>query len=284
MPGLTQQEKDSRKELLSFARGHYENFPVISFLVPADIRKDVAAIYWFARTADDIADEGNFSEMERLDKLNAFEDRFKQSLSGKYYHNFDKLLHSSIIAHNLTPSYFTDLLSAFKQDVVKKRYSTYPEVLDYCRRSANPVGRLLLELFDIRDRKADEYSDSICTALQLTNFYQDVSVDFRKGRIYFAADEMSAFGVDEKIFEMNEINDNLKLLVKHNIARTENLYLNGKNLLPYLNGRFRFEIKWTIEGGRGILHKIRKNDYNVFLRPELHKLDIIFILMKSLIK
>lgn len=270
--------------VLDFARRHYENFPVISFLVPKEFRTDIAAIYWFARSADDLADEGNFTAGQRLENLAEFETAFHQMLTGESLSAYHEILYNVIKKRNLSTHLFTDLISAFKQDVIKKRYNDYPEVSDYCRRSANPVGRLLLEMFNIRNDEAFLYSDKICTALQLTNFYQDTTQDFMKGRIYFPEDEMRSFGVSEKSFEMNEINDNLIHLVKFNMERTEHLYADGRKLLPFLKGRFRLEIKWTIEGGLSILRKIEKNKYNIFIRPHLSKYDFAGKLIKSLLK
>jgi squalene synthase HpnC len=187
------------KSALEFAKKHYENFPVVSILVPKNLKKHIAIIYWFARTADDFADEGNMSEDERIEKLNDFENSFNDLLNGKFKSPFEQVLHQTIKQKNLTPQLFFDLLKAFKQDVVKKRYNDFAELLYYCKHSANPIGRLILELFDIRNKEAFDYSDKICTALQLTNFYQDIEIDYEKGRIYFAQDEMKQFEVTENI-------------------------------------------------------------------------------------
>ena len=280
---MTRMAERSTK-ILDFAREHYENFPVISFLIPKNLRKDVAIIYWFARTADDLADEGEVTQQARLENLARFEMEFNEMLNGSFKSHFWETLYGTVKSKNLTAFLFSDLLSAFRQDVVKNRYSSFPEVLDYCRRSANPVGRLMLELFDIRKEDAFSFSDKICTALQLTNFYQDVLPDYKKGRIYFAQDEMESSGVTEKLFEIRQINDNLKHLVKFNLDRAENLFDEGRKLLPFLTGRFRLEIKWTIDGGLSIIRKIRKNNYNIFIRPHLSKIDFTGILLKSLLK
>ncbi len=262
---------------------HYENFPVNSFLIPKRLRKDVAIVYWFARTADDLADEGFDPEEKRLENLNKFEEELKLALDGKSINEYFIELNRTIIKHSLKREYFFDLLSAFKQDVIKKRYKTFDELEDYCRRSANPVGRIILDLFNIKNSDAIKYSDMICTALQLTNFYQDTVIDFMKGRIYYPEDEMLKFGVTEKMFELHQFNSNIKSLVKNSVDRTQLLFDAGKNILPFLSGRFKLEIKWTIAGGEKILQKIRKNDFNVFFeRPFLSKLDYFFILLKSI--
>ena len=273
---------DAYKSALDFAKMHYENFPVVSLLIPKELRKHVAIIYWFARTADDFADEGNLSEDERLQYLNEFENSLNDLLKGKFKSPFEEALHQTIKQKNLTPQLFYDLLKAFKQDVVKKRYDDFDELLFYCKHSANPIGRLILELFDIRSKEAFDHSGKICTALQLTNFYQDIEIDYEKGRIYFARDELKQFEVAENMFAKKENNVNLKMLLRHNIDRTQKMFVDGKNLLMFLNGRLKFEIKWTILGGEAILEKIRKNDYEIFnARPKLTKSDFGALFIKS---
>ena len=269
-------------EAIRFAKNHYENFPVISFLIPKDLRKHIAIIYWFARTADDIADEGTLTQAERLIQLNEFETRLTQTLKGNFSNQYDLALHSTVKEKNLSLKYFYNLLKAFRQDITVKRYEDFSSLQSYCVNSANPVGRLILELYNIRDENAFNYSDSICTALQLTNFWQDTALDFQKGRIYYPAKEMEKFGVTEKMFELNENNFNLKEMVKHNVERTLKLFDDGKNLLPFLNGRLNYEIKWTIMGGEKILDKIRLLNYNVLnFRPEITKKDVLSLLIKS---
>jgi len=261
---------------LDITKSHYENFPVVSFLVPKRLRKHVAIIYWFARTADDIADEGNEKPEERLDKLNEFEQKFKQALKGEADSAFFSALCETITVLNLTPKHFSDLIYAFKQDVVKKRYADYDELLNYCNHSANPVGRLILELFNVRNEDAIYYSDKICTALQLTNFYQDTNLDFNIGRIYYAEDEMQKYGVTEKMFELKENNLNLQKLANFNVDRARLLFADGRKLLKLLKGRLKFEISWTIRCGEAILDKISKNNFNVLnKRPVLSKTNFV---------
>jgi squalene synthase HpnC len=284
MEKVNQKISFSYNSALDFAKKHYENFPVVSLLIPRELRKHVAIIYWFARTADDFADEGNLSDDEKLQQLNDFENSLHNLLIGNFKSPFEEALHQTFVQKNLTPQLFFDLLTAFKQDVLKKRYDNLQEVLDYCRHSANPIGRLILELFNIRNEEAFNFSDKICTALQLTNFYQDIEIDYKKGRIYFPENEMKLFEVTENIFAMKENNVNLKKLLKHNIDRTQKMFDEGKNLLKFLNGRLKLEIKWTILGGETILQKIRNNDYNIFgKRPQLTKRDFGALFIKSFI-
>ena len=275
-------QENSVKESLGLFKNHYENFPVVSFLIPKHLRKDVAVIYWFARTADDFADEGNLLPEERLKKLNDFENRLTSLLKGNYENDIESDLNKTIKERNLTPKYFYDLLKAFKQDVVKKSYKNFEELLDYCNYSADPVGRLILELNDIRNDEAFGYSDKICTALQLTNFYQDIKIDYLKGRIYLPEDEMAGFMIEKKVFELKENNLNLKELLKFNIARTRRLFEEGRGLMKFLNGRLKYEIKWTILGGEEILKKIERIDYRVLKeRPKLNKFDFMKLLLLS---
>lgn len=270
------------EKALKLATTHYENFPVVSLLIPSGLRKDVAIVYWFARSADDFSDEGNFSAAERLEKLHSFEFDFNSILHNDPKNDFESALKATIINKNLSTDNFFNLLKAFKQDVTKKRYSDFQEVLDYCSNSANPVGRILLELFEIRNEKAFHYSDMICTALQIANFIQDTKIDYNNGRIYYPLNEMHQYGVDEKMFEENEISLKFKKLIEFSVDRVQKLFDEGKGILGYLSGRFRYEIAWTIKGGEEILNKIRGADFDVLKqRPYLSKPDYLKLFFKS---
>jgi squalene synthase HpnC len=271
------------RKALQLAKSHYENFPVVSWLIPANLKNDIAIIYWFARTADDYSDEGNISKSERLKKLDEFELRLKDLLQNKPMNNFEAALKNTIITKKLNPEHFYNLLRAFKQDVVKNRYENFDEVLNYCSNSANPVGRILLELFNIHSEEAFYYSDKICTALQITNFIQDTEIDYQKDQIYFPFDEMEKFEVDEKVFEMKGNNLNLKKLIEFSVNRVQQFFNDGKPLLKFLSGRFRYEIAWTIKGGEEILNKIRGADFDIFSkRPSLTKIDYLKLFFKSI--
>lgn len=270
---------------VQFAKSHYENFPVISFLIPKYLRKHIAVIYKFARQADDIADEGNFSVEERINKMNIYENEFNNSLSGKYSDPFWMAVANTINQLNLTSDYFKDLIKAFRQDIIKKRYKKFKEVLDYCKCSANPVGRLILELFNIRDDKISVNSDYICTALQLTNFYQDFNLDLKKDRIYIPEDEIIAFNLSENNFKMKENKFNFAALIQFQIRRAKNMFLDGYDLLPHLPRRLKYEIGLTILCGEKILAKIEEINYNVLdNRPVLSKKDYFSLLMRTLMK
>ncbi len=267
---------------IEFAKQHYENFPVVSFLIKKKLRKDVAIIYWFARTADDFADEGNLTSEYRLELLDNFRNRLSGLISGNFENDFEEALYLTINNHNLDPDLFFDLLSAFRQDVIKTEYDDFDELLDYCRRSANPVGRLILQLYDIREDDVYELSDKICTALQLTNFWQDIETDFNKGRIYLPQNELKQFNVNRNIFEISENSLNFKSLLEHQVHRTRSFFNEGRSLLNHLSGRLKYEIRWTVLGGEEILNKIVMNDFSIFgNRPKLNKKDFLKLLIKS---
>lgn len=271
------------KKAIKFTRNHYENFPVASLFIPRKLRKHVAVIYQFARQADDIADEGNYPADFRLMLLENYKKSFIEALNESYENEFWYSLKHTIDTKKLTEKNFFDLLSAFEQDVTKNRYKTFDELLNYCQRSANPVGRLILELFDIRNNEALICSDSICTGLQLTNFYQDISLDYKKNRIYIPLDEMKQYGVSENIFELKKNNVNFKHLMKFQISRTREFFERGENILRFLSGRLKLQIKLTILGGREILNKIEEIDYDTLnIRPKLNKHDFIKLFYKAL--
>lgn len=262
---------------------HYENFPVASILMPRRLRKPVAAIYHFAREADDIADEGDLPDDERLKKL----DEFRAELTRIAAHEipitplFQHL--AVVIAEQQLPMQpFHDLLDAFSQDVVQKRYANYEELLDYCRRSANPVGTLMLHLYEEATPVNIAYSDAICTALQLINFWQDVAKDDAIARIYLPLDEMEKFGVSEKNIAEKTCDDAWRTLMKFQVDRTRTLMLQGAPLGSILTGRIGLEMRMIIQGGLRILKKIETVDYDVFnKRPVLRPIDWVIMLAKS---
>jgi phytoene synthase len=258
---------------------HYENFPVASLLLPAPLREPVEIIYRFARSADDLADEGDDPPEARLGKL----DDYRRQLAAPR----DAVLRDVakiIREHELPVQLFADLLDAFTQDVTKKRYASFSEVLDYCRRSANPVGRLLLHLFKRTNDSELRASDAICSALQLVNFWQDVDIDYRKdGRIYLPQDDMAGFGVTERHVKERVCDSAWRGLMAFQIERTRALMLSGSQLGKTLPGRVGLEIRATIQGGLRILDKIERAGYDVFRRrPKLRAYDWPLLLAKAL--
>jgi len=278
---FNKKELSELNDAIDLAETHYENFPVASLLFPKNIRNDVALIYRFARTADDIVDEGNDPDEIKHNKLSSFMNEFEEALNGNYKNNFWKLLHNTITSKQLNPVHFLNLLTAFEQDIYKKEYETFDELLGYCKNSANPVGRIILELNDIRDENINLLSDDICTALQLTNFWQDVKIDLKKGRIYIPQEDFKKFGADKSSLFEEQINDNLRQIIEFELERTEQLFNEGSKILNYLPFRLRWQIKWTINGGTKIIEKIKKNDYDVLnFRPTLSKIDFLIALIK----
>jgi squalene synthase HpnC len=260
------------------AVGHYENFPVASLLLPAALRAPVEIIYRFARGADDLADEGDDPVEIRLQKLQ----RYREQLAAPAEPLFHQV-QNVIREHDLPPQLFRDLLDAFSQDVTKKRYATYAEVLDYCRRSANPVGRLLLHLFKRTTDSNLRQSDAICSALQLINFWQDVDLDYAKdNRVYLPQDEMARFGVSETHLKEKRVDQSWRGLMAFQVERARSLMLEGAPLGRALPGRIGLEIRATVQGGLRILDKIQAAGYDVFRRrPVLRPLDWPVLLFKA---
>ena len=246
---------------------HYENFPVASWLLPAALRAPIEAIYRFARTADDFADEGDDPPAARLAKLAA------------HHGQIEHLARE----HGLPREPFADLLDAFAQDVTQKRYADYAELLDYCRRSANPVGRLLLHLFKRTSETDFAQSDAICSALQLVNFWQDIAQDFARGRIYLPQDDMARHGVGERHVAEGLCDPAWRALMAFEVRRTRELMRAGAPLATRLPGRIGLEIRATVQGGLRILEKIERAGYDVFRRrPVLRALDWPVLLARAL--
>jgi len=264
---------------------HYENFPVASLLIPADIRPHVVAIYRYARYADDLADEGEVPDAERVAALSALDHDVAAMFTGApgesaVTRGLVPLRDAGIAG--IHPQLFRDLLSAFSQDVAVKRYATHEQLLDYCRRSANPVGRLMLALTGIQDERALAQSDAICSALQLINFWQDAAIDASRGRIYVPLDDLARFGVAAETFPAAGGHE---ALMRAQCQRCADLMRSGTPLLARLRGRFRLEIAFTIAGGLRILEKIAANGHDVRTRPVLRWYDsprLIFLAMRAI--
>jgi squalene synthase HpnC len=265
---------------------HYENFPVASLIVPARLREPIEILYRFARAADDFADEGSDPPDVRLHKLNSYRARLERIERGERVHDarlFDDL--ARIVRDYALPVQpLHELLDAFSQDVTKKRYASFAELLDYCRRSANPVGRLLLHLFKRTTEQDLERSDAICSALQLINFWQDVEVDYRRdNRIYLPQDEMARHAVTEGHLADRRCDDAWRALMAFQVERARRMLLSGAALGRELPGRVGLEIRATVQGGLRILEKIEAADYDVFhRRPVLKAFDWPVLLFKAL--
>lgn len=276
---------------------HYENFPVASWLCPPRLRPPIAAIYAFARTADDIADEGDASPAQRLDDLRAFRADLAavahaSAPSGRWPEVFGPLAHA-MRGFALPESLLADLLSAFMQDIEKTRdgagYGDRSELLDYCRRSANPIGRLLLHLYGVDDERALAQSDAICSALQLINFWQDLSVDLPRGRYYLPRDAIAAHGLDPQDFNafrpLASASPPPKAiaLVADQVAWARELMREGAPLVHRLPGRAGWELRFVVQGGSRILDKIVALGCDTFShRPTLGKSDAPLLAWRAL--
>jgi squalene synthase HpnC len=265
---------------------HYENFPVASILLPAPLRPAVAAIYAFARSADDFADEGDLSATERQRLLSGYRHELDRIARGEPTdHPIFQRLRPHIAEHRLPLDLFRDLLDAFAQDVVQDRYASFAVLMDYCRRSANPVGRLLLHLFDAATPDNLRRSDAICSALQLINHWQDVGIDASKGasgRIYLPQDDLARFCVSEETILRRLASTDFRALLHFEVERARDLMLSGAALGHDLPGRIGLEIRAIVAGGLRILDKIKAVDYDVFNhRPVLGAFDWPRILFKA---
>jgi squalene synthase HpnC len=263
---------------------HYENFPVASPLLPARLRAPVRAIYAFARTADDLADEGDASPSERIDALNAYEDQLRRIEQGQAP-DTEVFRHLAVaVTHYQLPTKpLHDLLSAFRQDVTRTRYASYAELLNYCARSANPVGRIMLALFRMDHPQHLERSDAICSALQIINFLQDVAIDWGKGRVYLPQEDLQRFGVTERQIQDGIVDQRWRELMTFETERVRRLMLHGAPLARAIPGRFGWELRLIVLGGLRILEKIEAAGYDVFLqRPTLGKRDWLMLGWRSL--
>lgn len=257
---------------------HYENFPVASWLCPPDIRPAVTAIYHFARSADDIADEGNAPAAQRLALLDDLSANLRRAItSGRTDGKWQRVLAplaAAIDKHGLPPKLLFDLLSAFAQDVGNPVYVDRAGLLDYCARSANPVGRLLLHLAGVADREALTQSDAVCTALQLINFWQDLSVDLPRGRIYVTHADAARFGLDARHLHAGANSDASRAMVRSLVEWSRETMLAGAPLVHRLPGRMGWELRLVVQGGLRILERIEGNHCNALTqRPTIQRSD-----------
>ncbi len=267
------------------AFGHYENFPVASVLLPSAMRPHVAAVYAFARAADDFADEGVLSSEDRLRLLDGWLQRLRQAVAsgtegaaagaGEPDHApaVFLALADTIRQHRLPVALFEDLLSAFRQDVTTVRYGSWADLLDYCRRSANPVGRLVLRIAGHQDPRMDAWSDAMCTALQLTNFWQDLKVDFDRGRVYVPLDELRAHGADASDLAGGRVTPPWQRAMAAAVTRTRDLFASSRPLCDAVAGRLRYELRATWLGGTRVLDRAARAEGALIGRPRLGMID-----------
>jgi len=255
------------------ARGHYENFPVASRFVPAKLRPYVWAVYAFARSADDFADEARFAG-RRADALGYWEEQLERCFHGEAEHPIFIALRETVEKRDLPIAPLRDLLTAFTMDLSVSRYATYAQLERYIQHSAHPVGRLVLYVFDYRDPSLHCFSDDVCAALQLTNFLQDVGIDLAKDRIYLPQEDLKHFGVTEEMLYARRMTPQLRDLYRFEVARARALFERGRPIIDRVGPELGFELAMIWQGGMTILDKLEAVGYDVFhRRPTLNAAD-----------
>ena len=270
----------------TLARAHYENFPVASLAIPRERRPYVAAIYAFARTADDFADEGDVPAQERLRRLDEWGEKLGRCYQGESTEAVFIALGETAARTGLPREPLDALLSAFRMDVTAQRFSRFEDLLFYCRHSANPVGYLLLHLFGETTERTVPLSDSICTGLQLANFWQDLSVDWAKGRLYLPLEDLGRFGYTESELDRGVVDERFRRMLAFEVERAREYLLNGLPLLDLVSSaRLRFELSLTVRGGLAILEAIQAIGYDVLhRRPSLTMMHKAGILLRTLFR
>lgn len=287
IPNCPEYIQQAYNECRRIALGHYENFPVGSVLLPKEIRPDFFALYAFMRTADDLADIPTRSKEERLKELAKWrfqlESSFDPKIADNDLHPIFQALRYTVRKHNLTIDPLARLLDAFGFDARGDvRFATFDDLLWYCDRSANPVGELVLSLFGYRDKEQIEYSNSICTALQLLNFCQDIREDVENGRCYFALDELKAMGIDNLSMLSDSVNARKAVLMQ--LTHIRQLLRAGMPLSEKVHGKLRYELRAVIWAAMSMIRKIERIGGNCYLeRPKLSKLEHMGILVKSIL-
>ena len=276
----------TREESLAYTRwlatNHYENFHVVSFLLPKRLHQDFYNVYAFCRWADDLADEiGDTQESLRL--LAWWRTELQAMYAREPQHPVFVALQDTAERHHLLQETFDDLIKAFEQDQVVTRYKNFDELFQYCRYSANPVGRLVLGLCGYRDAARHQLSDATCTALQLANFWQDVIVDLEKDRVYIPLDILAKHGYPvEALFE-RRFDDRFREVMIDSIAVARHLFLEGLPLAGLVDRRLSIDLELFSRGGLKILEKIEQQDYNVLrARPKISKVERVGLLLSAL--
>lgn len=278
---------------MRLARAHYENFPVASLLMPRRLRPHVAAVYAFARLADDMADEGTAAPEARRAHLESWREglracehdneRGRERIDAR--HPVFVALRETTRLFRIPAQLFNDLIDAFEQDTWKARYESFDEVLEYCRRSANPVGRIILALFACLDERTGPRADALCTGLQLVNFWQDVSVDRRIPRIYIPIEDLTRFGASEDDILSGRDSHATRTVIAFEVERTKVYFRDALPLFPLVPMRLRLELRAIWRGGIRVLEKIEKQRYTVLQsRPALSRSDLFSIFTGAVLK
>ena len=281
---------DAYAHCLHIAKNHYENFPVASRLLGKNLRNPISVVYAFARSADDFADEGDLSPDKRMELLDNYmkelDEIEKSNVSACHYHSNNPIfiaLTDVITQFNIPVRLFKDLLLAFISDVTTSRYQNFDQIMAYCQKSANPIGRILLYLNDSASEENLRYSDAICSALQLINFYQDIAQDIDENdRLYIPLNELKKFSVPIKDIRSKINNTHTQDLINLQIHRAQQILFSGKPLCTNLTGRFAMEIRLVYCTGELILNKLALQSHNMYLRPRLKPIDKVKILWRGI--
>ena len=266
--------EQARRYTESVAKSHYENFPVVSWLLPASMRQPFFDVYAFCRWSDDLADELGSQELS-LRMLAWWREELTACFAGQAVHPVYVALKQTAADYSLPEKPFHDLITAFERDQSQPRYESFEDLVDYCQYSANPVGRILLHLMDCADEKSLELSDSMCTGLQLINFWQDVARDWEIGRVYLPQQDMQKYGVTEQMIQSKQSNQQFIELMKFQVDRAEQYLKNGLELGNRVPGKMRFDIRLFALGGLCLCDKIRAINYRVLeQRPKVSKFDL----------
>jgi len=275
--------EEARRYTERIARSHYENFTVVSWALPRELRQHMYNIYAYCRWSDDLGDEIPDPRLAQ-EALQWWRGELRSCYAGEPRHPVFVALRETVRRYEIPPEPFHHLLDAFVQDQTVKRFPTYGDVLHYCTRSANPVGRLVLYLFGFRDEERQRLSDSTCTALQLTNFWQDVTVDWEKGRLYIPQDDLRRFEVDEEQIAERRSDHNFRELMRWEVERTRSLFAEGLPLLYMVPGRLRLDLELFTRGGEAILDMIERQRYNVLgRRPALTRVQKTGLIIRRIL-
>ena len=276
-PGTNADE--AYRQCMALLRAHYENFSIASWFLPKTLVPHMAAIYAFARTTDDLGDEATG---DRLAKLDAWKQEFRQCYGGQPHHPYLVALQQTIAAFVIPPEPFLKLIHANRMDQMQKRYATYDDLLTYCGHSANPVGHLVLYVFGYRDAERQHLSDATCTGLQLVNFWQDVRRDYRMGRIYIPQEDMARFGCSEETVAQRKATPEFRRLIAFEVERTRALLTEGLPLLKTVRGNLRLDLALFSRGGFAVLGAIEAQQYDVLSkRPTVGKAKKVGLLLSA---
>ena len=266
-------------------RSHYENFPVASRLIPKFYRPHICNIYAFARIADDLADEGTLKPDERLRNLADWGEKLDGCFDGKPEGPVLTALAETVAKFEIPKSPFVRLLRAFRMDLTQRRFETFKQLRHYCEHSADPIGELVLYVFGCASDRTVSLSNRICTGLQLANFWQDVSVDWARDRIYIPLEDFRRFGYTEDALMQQIADERFSRLMEFEVGRTKRFFEEGRPLINEVASDLRFELTLTWYGGMAILNKIEGDGYNVLTkRPAISSMDKLILLSKAMFR